>query len=269
MSTLWSSARSVRVPPPERPQRGGVGFLRDVEPEIELQPHGRAEVDVRGLTLDQHRVFARVACAAVGRHEHLVARVEERGGAGGVRHRNAEPHELALGGPVGVAADHRGHPGRQAHELELRVAGHRRRHVQRCLAVAHRPGRQVVGRGPGGRGRRARREQHDERRQQEAGHRPRSGWAAGGCHVATLPEAEVAGLRRERREPRKAGQCRQGLRQQKIAVPGMSPPRSGLTTGPRPARWPSGHSGSTRSTSTSPAATSSRTRSPSVRWCST
>ena len=50
--------------------------------------------------------------------------------------------------------------------------------------------------------------------------------------------------------------------------PGMRRPRSGDQP-PHGSSWPSGHSGSTRSTSTSPAAAISRTRSPSVRWCST
>ena len=54
----------------------------------------------------------------------------------------------------------------------------------------------------------------------------------------------------------------------KIAVPGITAPRSGD-------HWPhvtsrsSGHSGSMRSSRTKPAPTRSRTRSPMVRWCST
>lgn len=54
----------------------------------------------------------------------------------------------------------------------------------------------------------------------------------------------------------------------KIAVPGISRPRSGDQP-PHSCSCPSGHSGSTRSTSRNPAPTSSRTRSPTVRWCST
>ena len=56
--------------------------------------------------------------------------------------------------------------------------------------------------------------------------------------------------------------------QTKIAVPGMSRPRSGDQP-PHSWSFQAGHSGSTRSTSRKPAATISRTRSPSVRWCST
>ena len=58
------------------------------------------------------------------------------------------------------------------------------------------------------------------------------------------------------------------LRVTKMAVPGKSRPRSGLHW-PQIRSCPSGHSGSTRSISTNPAATSSRTRSPRVRCCST
>ncbi len=59
-----------------------------------------------------------------------------------------------------------------------------------------------------------------------------------------------------------------GLSQTKIAVPGSSRPRRGDQP-PHASVWPSGHSGSTRSRRTSPAAVISRTRSPRVRWCST
>ena len=54
----------------------------------------------------------------------------------------------------------------------------------------------------------------------------------------------------------------------KMAVPGTSAPRRGDHP-PQVWSWPCGHGGSTRSTSSSPAPTSSRTRSPRVRWCST
>ena len=54
----------------------------------------------------------------------------------------------------------------------------------------------------------------------------------------------------------------------KIAVPGISRPRSGDQP-PHSCSRSDGHSGSTRSISRKPAATSSRTRSPRVRWCST
>ena len=53
----------------------------------------------------------------------------------------------------------------------------------------------------------------------------------------------------------------------RIAVPGSRRPRSGDQP-PQACSLRAGHSGSTRSTSTSPAATTWRTRSPSVRWCS-
>ena len=56
--------------------------------------------------------------------------------------------------------------------------------------------------------------------------------------------------------------------QTKIAVPGMTRPRSGDQP-PHSAVFQAGHSGSTRSTRRNPAALSSRTRSPRVRWCST
>ena len=59
-----------------------------------------------------------------------------------------------------------------------------------------------------------------------------------------------------------------GLWQLKMAVPGKRAPRSG-DHWPHTRSRPVGHSGSTRSSSTSPAATMSRIRSPRVRWCST
>ena len=59
-----------------------------------------------------------------------------------------------------------------------------------------------------------------------------------------------------------------GRWQTKMAVPGKSAPRSG-DHWPQTRSRPAGHSGSTRSSSTSPAATTSRIRSPTVRWCST
>lgn len=55
-----------------------------------------------------------------------------------------------------------------------------------------------------------------------------------------------------------------GFSHTKIAVPGISAPRRGLQP-PQTCWFSSGHSGSTRSTSRSPAAVSSRTRSPRVR----
>ena len=54
----------------------------------------------------------------------------------------------------------------------------------------------------------------------------------------------------------------------KIAVPGVSSPRA-RDHPPQTRSCCSGHSGSTRSTSTKPLELSRRTQSPSVRWCST
>ena len=50
---------------------------------------------------------------------------------------------------------------------------------------------------------------------------------------------------------------------------GHEPARAAGDHWPHSRSWPAGHSGSTRSSSTRPAATRSRTRSPRVRWCST
>ena len=69
-----------------------------------------------------------------------------------------------------------------------------------------------------------------------------------------------------RAEESRAGQ--EGLTATRIAVPGRTAPRSGDQP-PQACSLRAGHSGSTRSTSTRPAATTWRTRSPSVRWCST
>lgn len=60
------------------------------------------------------------------------------------------------------------------------------------------------------------------------------------------------------------GRRRHRFWQTKMAVPGMSRPRSGLQP-PQIRSCSSGHSGSTRSRSSKPAATTSRTRSPIVR----
>ena len=54
----------------------------------------------------------------------------------------------------------------------------------------------------------------------------------------------------------------------KIAVPGVSSPRA-RDQPPHTRSWDSGHSGSTRSCRLKPRRASSRTQSPSVRWCST
>ena len=94
-------------------------------------------------------------------------------------------------------------------------------------------------------------------------HRPGRTTLSGTGPRAAGGPAGAGGLPRRGR-----GGTSPGLRQQKIAVPGNSAPRSGDHC-PHTVSRPSGHSGSTRSSSTSPAATTSRTRSPSVRWCST
>ncbi len=84
----------------------------------------------------------------------------------------------------------------------------------------------------------------------------------------------VLGARRHAREGRlpavrSARADAQGHRRAlKMAVPGTSAPR----IGPQPPQirsCPSGHSGSTRSVRAKPCRASSRTQSPSVRWCST
>ena len=59
-----------------------------------------------------------------------------------------------------------------------------------------------------------------------------------------------------------------GLRQTRISVPGTSAPRAG-DHWPHSCVRPGVHSGSTRSSRTSPAPTTARSQSPTVRWCST
>src|SRR5215207_5401046 len=60
----------------------------------------------------------------------------------------------------------------------------------------------------------------------------------------------------------------QGFLVTRISVPGTSAPRAG-DHWPQFSVRPGVHSGSTRSASTSPAPTTARTQSPTVRWCST
>lgn len=62
--------------------------------------------------------------------------------------------------------------------------------------------------------------------------------------------------------------ARQSRSHTKIALPGIRLPRSGDQP-PHSEVFQTGHSGSTRSTRRKPPATTSRTRSPIVRWCST
>jgi Porin PorA len=83
------------------------------------------------------------------------------------------------------------------------------------------------------------------------------------------PRHRRAGLRSPSTRPGPAGSSqRAAFSHRKIAVPGMRAPRSGLHP-PQTCWFSCCHSGSTRSTRPRPAAVSSRTRSPSVRWCST
>ena len=84
---------------------------------------------------------------------------------------------------------------------------------------------------------------------------------------AVCRNAELAVSKRETRAPL-AHRERYGRWQTKIAVPGNRVPRS-RDHWPHTVSRPSGHSGSTTASSTRPAATTSRTRSPRVRWCST
>ena len=269
MSTLCSSARSVSVPPPNA--RNAVGWASF---GMSNQRSNSSRTDeprstFGGLTLDQHRVFARVACAAVGRHEHLVARVEERGGAGGVRHRNAEPHELALGGPVGVAADHRGHPGRQAHRARTACRRTSSAARQRCLAVAHRAGRQVVGR----RARRAGHGAHAASSTTSAASRQAIARAVGGrradATLSTLPEGELTGLRPNSANRARQWHCPSGLAAAEDRRAGEERPAQRRPLAPHLGRGPP----ATRARPGRPARSrrrpASRTRSPSVRWCST
>ena len=103
-------------------------------------------------------------------------------------------------------------------------------------------------------------------------------------HQHLWPESFVEALRRRRTAPRLDGwtlhldgeppyavdpadhDAVPGRRQQKIAVPGNRRPRSG-DHWPHTSSRSSGHSGSTSRSSTSPAPTTSATRSPRVRWC--
>lgn len=89
--------------------------------------------------------------------------------------------------------------------------------------------------------------------------------------VERAVEGGQGGAHREGGEgvlPRSRGAGSHGATQTKIAVPGMTRPRCGDQP-PHSAVFQAGHSGSTRSTRRKPAALSSRTRSPRVRWCST
>ncbi len=105
-----------------------------------------------------------------------------------------------------------------------------------------------------------------------AGRAPRTGSASRASSRITPPSV----VRRRRRPPRaRGGRSRphhsvpaRSRSHTKIAVPGISRPRSGDQP-PHSEVFQDGHSGSTRSTSRKPEVTMSLTRSPSVLWCST
>ena len=96
----------------------------------------------------------------------------------------------------------------------------------------------------------------------------RGTWACGGTAASPATSTPSSADRRGCPRVTCPAQSGPGPLTPKTAVPGKSRPRRGDQP-PQDSRLRSGHSGSTRSRSTRPAAVISRTRSPIVRWCST
>ncbi len=96
----------------------------------------------------------------------------------------------------------------------------------------------------------------------------RQGGAHGQRVQGVVTDHALSVVRRPNPPPRPRSGRFQSRSHTKTAVPGIRPPRSGDQP-PHSELFQAGHSGSTRSTRRNPVATMSRTRSPSVLWCST